>query len=419
MAQTSIYPKVFSLGRHTLHVKFDCNVINPTIRIQAMELYGIAHTANMRIDEDTRYAYQPLTKVDERHYTVQFEFHSEQKYFVHVLDNGKEMLWTYVYAVAEDLAKLRVFKGDTHLHSCRSDGTGTPFQVACNYRKAGFDFIALTDHHKMYPSEEAQQQVQELTDKFCVFRGEEVHNHSMGLMHVINFGGNYSVNEIIDNQTDFFEKSISQIIANYNLPNNQDKKMLAMRIFTSEQIRKSGGLAIMAHPFWEAYGEYFLEAETIKYLLANGYYDAVEMYGDCDYDMSGNGNNLISAMWTELVGSGVHIPVVGASDSHNFVGRTLFDKCFTLTFAENFAEIPHAIQNFRSVAVHKRSNKDFWVQGSYRYVKYARFLLAEYYSQYVKLTAKHAKAMESGVLQRIADAENKIDNFNKTFFAFC
>ncbi|MGN1320940.1 MAG: hypothetical protein ACI4U6_07470 [Acutalibacteraceae bacterium] len=31
-------------------------------------------------------------------------------------------------------------------------GVGTPFEVACAYREAGYDFIAITDHHKFTPS---------------------------------------------------------------------------------------------------------------------------------------------------------------------------------------------------------------------------------------------------------------------------
>ena len=60
--------------------------------------------------------------------------------------NGENMACFRVYAVEEDLAELRAFKGDTHLHSNRSDGEGTPFEVACQYRAAGYDFIAITDH---------------------------------------------------------------------------------------------------------------------------------------------------------------------------------------------------------------------------------------------------------------------------------
>ena len=46
------------------------------------------------------------------------------------------------------------YMGDLHVHSCRSDGREDPAIVAANYRKAGFDFMALTDHERWYPSDD-------------------------------------------------------------------------------------------------------------------------------------------------------------------------------------------------------------------------------------------------------------------------
>lgn len=40
----------------------------------------------------------------------------------------------------------RFWKGNLHTHSTRSDGTLSPEQVCQVYRKAGYDFLALTDH---------------------------------------------------------------------------------------------------------------------------------------------------------------------------------------------------------------------------------------------------------------------------------
>ena len=47
-----------------------------------------------------------------------------------------------------------------------------PFEVACHYRAAGYDFISITDHHLYAPSLEAKAEVENLTKEFFVFKGE-------------------------------------------------------------------------------------------------------------------------------------------------------------------------------------------------------------------------------------------------------
>jgi hypothetical protein len=53
-----------------------------------------------------------------------------------------------IYAVREDLFALRPWMGDMHVHTFYSDGKEEPAVVAANYRKAGFDFLAITDHEQ-------------------------------------------------------------------------------------------------------------------------------------------------------------------------------------------------------------------------------------------------------------------------------
>jgi signal peptidase I len=66
--------------------------------------------------------------------------------------------------------------------------------------------------------------------------------------------------------------------------------------------------------------------------------------------------------------------------------------------------------------VDKREN--YTVYGSFRLVKYARFLIDEYYPDYEKLTMAHAEALADGDKNVIAKAESDIDKFVARFFAF-
>ena len=47
--------------------------------------------------------------------------------------------------------RLPFFKGNTHMHTTRSDGRLSPQDAIARYARAGYDFIALTDHRTVSP----------------------------------------------------------------------------------------------------------------------------------------------------------------------------------------------------------------------------------------------------------------------------
>lgn len=418
---SELYPKVFKSNlKQTLYVKlsdnsFDANLLE--IKIQPMEQYATLHTPKYRIDEEERYPYTTLNDCGEGLFCVEYNFTSEQQYTVKLKYDGKIICSTHIYSLDDDFANLKAFKGDTHLHSCRSDGEGTPFELACNYREAGFDFIAITDHHKFAPSIEAQNEIKLLTNDFFVFRGEEVHNKSMGYFHIVNFNGESSVNDIIETDDDYVESEIQRILAMRNLSGLSDPRCVAYRIFVAEHIRKAGGVAIMAHPFWETYGEYHMQTEEFIYHWQNGDFDALEVIAGCDG--TGNGNNLQEMLRCDMLSNGYKIPVVGSSDAHTTnpkVATDLFNKHFTLVFAKSFDDIPNAIKAERGVAIDRTDDNNYRAIGKFRYAKYARFLMREYYPVYAKLCKQHADALKNKDVSFIKEAEANINNFKLKFF---
>ena len=306
-----------------------------------------------------------------------------------------------------------------HLHTNRSDGEDSPFEVGCAYRAAGYDFIAITDHHTYSPSLEGKAAFDSLTSAFTVFRGEEVHNRGMGYTHIINFDGDFSVNNIVENQWDFVENEIEKILKNTKIDETvADKKDCAYRIFVSNQIRKGNGISIMAHPFWDCFGEYNMPPKTVEYLLKNGCYDAVELLAGNDL-VGQNGNNLQIALWYELQAKGAEVTLVGASDAHSTKNKdSLFNKHFTVVFAENRETIKKAMRERKTVAVLVMDKVNYMVFGDYRLVKYARFLFDEYFPSYQKLTKKHAKALATKEKDKINKAEKEITAFKKEFFVW-
>ncbi len=417
-----LYPKVFKSNcKQTLFVKFELDEeIDDSlleIKIQPMEKYAILHTPKYRIDEEERYDYVALNNCGEGLFSVEYNFTDEQQYTVKIKYDGAIICNTHIYSVDDDLAKMKPFKGDTHLHSCRSDGEGTPFEVACNYRAAGYDFIAITDHHRFAPSLEAQAQIKELTDKFFVFRGEEVHNKDMGYFHIINFNGESSVNDIIENDDAYVEAELERILFTYDLSALSDPRCVAYRIFVAEHIRKFNGVAIMAHPYWEVFGEYHMQTEEFIYHWQNGHFDALEVIAGCDG--TGNGNNLQEMLRCDMLADGYKIPVVGSSDAHTTVNKVptdRFNNQFTIVFAKDFDDIPNAIKNEQGVAVDRTDDIHYRAIGKFRYAKYARFLMREYYPLYSKLCAQHAQALAENESNKILETEDKLTKFKSEFF---
>ena len=417
-----MYPSVFVSNRKQ-RIYFEFSGVGEAplpfeIKIQPMEAYSIPHTARYRIDEEDRYPYFPLEYLKDGLYSLEYPFASEQRYEVKVRLGEKIISRTHIYAVDADLSKLIPYKGDTHLHTCRSDGEGTPFEVACAYREAGFDFIVITDHHKFAPSEEGKAEIEALTDLFCVFRGEEVHNKSMGYFHIINFGGESSVNDIIETDDEYVNTQISKLLKERCFDGLSDPRSAAYRIFVAEEIRKRGGLAVMAHPFWDCYGEYHMQTEEFIYHWKNANFDALEVIAACDGD--GNGNNLQEMLRCDMLKEGYKIPIVGSSDAHTTKPKCdvdLFNLQFTIAFAQSYDDIPRAITEERAVAVDRKDDVNFRAIGKFRYAKYARFLLREYFPVYAKLTAEHAAALSQKDKLKIAECEKKIKEFQRKFFA--
>ena len=425
MKVNKIYPKVFRCNK-TQRVYLEIEGLEKDeeilIKIQPMEKYGIPHTERYRIDEETRYPYSPLEKVDDGIYYFDYSFATEQRYSLKLMKDGKVCCYASLYAAADDLFSLRALKGDTHLHTCRSDGEGEPFDVGCLYRSEGYDFIAITDHHKHYPSIEARDAFAPLTKEFVVFPGEEIHNAPMGYFHIVNFGGDSIGQETINVTDEKIAEEIEKILKGNDFGDITDKKGLAYRIYIANRIKELGGIAIFAHPFWATFGEYHTEVEQVEYLLRNEIFDALEVKASCDNN--GNGTNLQEALWADIRAEGKKIAVVGASDSHKRIDRRpddLFSKQYTIVFAKDFGEVKDAIKDERAVAVNQRDTYDFHVVGRFRYVKYARFLLDEYFPAYTALCKEHAEALVECKgkerSERVILAEEKLNAYKNAFFA--
>lgn len=415
-----IFPKVVATHRvSTLYVRFwEALDGAPEVRLTPMETYGISHHPDYWSHHADRYPWVTMTPCGEGLWCVDLDFAEEQRYGIK-FKIGEEISWPYyLYAVDPDLAVLRPYKGDTHLHTCRSDGTGEPFDVACDYRAAGYDFIAVTDHGRYAPSDELQAEMGILTDRFYVMHGEEVHPKGGSYFHIVSLNARRHISAVFEENPDYVKAEIDRIAAQAELAILPDPYAAAYRIFIAEEIRRAGGFAVLAHPFWETDGEYNYQPTECRYHLRNGHFDALELFGG--NDDTGNGNNLLELVYHDLRAEGCHIPIVGSSDAHTTVHCGDYDhfaKQFSLVFATGYDDLLTAVSDGRSVAVRRESDKHFRCVGSFRYAKYARFLMAEYYPAYTALCAAHAAALAQRDETALTETEAAIAAFQEQFYA--
>jgi hypothetical protein len=85
----------------------------------------------------------------------------------------------------------RFYKGNTHMHSTRSDGARSPEDACGAYRDAGYDFVSLTDHflpNYGFPIADTRALC---SDRFTTILGAELHTPATSrgdLWHIVAVG---------------------------------------------------------------------------------------------------------------------------------------------------------------------------------------------------------------------------------------
>lgn len=328
-----------------------------------------------------------------------FFFEKEQEYRVYVGKEGEAKQKLALYAVNDDLYRLRPLKGDLHTHSYYSDGADGVAMTPADYRREGFDFFALTDHNRMHPSAYAQNLFAGVPLGLHMMSGEEIHTPG-SLLHIVHVGGAYSVCEKYVKERAQYEAEVDKITEKLTDVPESYRRRVAMACWACEEIHRAGGLAIFPHPFWMPY-KYNLSDEFRDLLFDQKIFDAFEI-------MNGIGTeecNLQLALWQEQVLRGNALPVVGSSDSHNHdADHTTFGRRFTVVFAaENTTEaILEAVRQGYSVAgeLPPGDREDVRFYGSLRLVRFAHFLFRTYFRRTYELCAA-----EGVLMQRYSEGE--------------
>lgn len=200
------------------------------------------------------YPVYPVTPFDNK---LVFDFfcEEEQPFTILVQKQEEELCTLQIYGLEKDLYGLLPFRGNMHAHSFRSDGVESPELVAANYRKAGFDFLTITDHEFYPPSLEAIHAFDGLDLDFKLFPGEEVHT-PRNKLHILNFAGNNSVNQFFRDHPDIYEKEVQEILQELGLSDSHEDFEYAASVWAFRKIHEYDGMAILAHPNWIIDGSY-------------------------------------------------------------------------------------------------------------------------------------------------------------------
>jgi hypothetical protein len=297
-----------------------------------------------------------------------------------------------LYALDQDLYERRPFKGDFHMHSNRSDGREAPPHVAAACRRIGLDFMALTDHAKYSPSQEAIEAFANLPVDLKIFPGEEVHSPDHPV-HIVNFGGRFSVNDLFDSNS---YRDEVRFLASQLPPLQPGVERLAAAscLWTFDKIRQAGGLGIFCHPYWISLHRYDTPAALTEYLLERQPFDALELIGGY-FPFESDSNHLQVARYHEARAASKSIPIVGVSDAHGCERNELFGWYYTIVFSptNNLEDLIQSVKNLYSVAVEAMPGQPARSHGPIRLVQFAQFLLHEVFPQHDELCIEEGRQM--------------------------
>ena len=345
-----------------------------------------------------------------------FTFPEEGEYLVRLLKEQDKIVDLSVYALEKDMEGRYPYRGDLHMHTFRSDGRQSPAVVAADYRKNGYDFTVISDHHRYYPSLEAMDAYRDVPVEMTIVAGEEIHLPGNDI-HMINFGGSYSVNGLLDcskqnEESDRraaidnpppvlteeeYRAEVNALMETLDIPDGIEGFTYASCVWVFNHIRKGGGLGIFAHPYWRCNGPYQVPETFCEYMTKTHPFDAFEVLGGERYFEQ---NGFQTIRYYEDRAKGISYPIVGSTDSHNSIPednpRALM--CSTFVFAEEntAGSLICAVRDEYSVAVDTIS-KEYRLVGDLRLVKYARFLLDEFTPLHDELCFEEGRLMKAYV----------------------
>lgn len=194
------------------------------------------------------------------------------------------------------------YKGNTHIHSTRSDGGLNLNEILDLYTSRGYSFLAITDHGKTI-----DEVVPERKD-ILLIKGIEIE----GCIE-------------IDDTNETKRKIFPHIIGLYS---HVDEPIGEDYNSSIEVMRKNNTYLIACHPFWSN--------DTVERLSGFNSLDAIEIYNHVCIDMNYRGYSL--HFWDLFLTGGRKIWGIAADDAHFTSEYPYFDGGWVVVKCREFTE---------------------------------------------------------------------------------
>lgn len=335
-----------------------------------------------------------------------------------------------VFCAEKDIYKRIPVRGNTHCHASPSvDGYEDPFIAAALYRKAGFDYLAITDHHLTDGSLIAIAENEKLPSDMLLLPGEEVHIPD-AYIHAVNVGALFDgegLDKYYHSHKEECEKEIRKIADGMMgmLPDGVLPMDYAYRKWIADKIHEKGGIAILAHPFWE-WEAHNTRDDVFRYFAKEKIYDAAEiLHGQ---EKGCQDANMQAAFWNDLRTEGIYISPLGVDDAHrryfNWDYECSFNEVYTVAFVKekSLAGLKEAFNEGYTAAVECYENAPEHVVATYRLTKFTLFLLENYFPYHDELCfieghyLKEAYLGDENAVKMLTLLKGQTENFCNKFF---
>jgi hypothetical protein len=186
----------------------------------------------------------------------------------------------------------RWYRGNIHTHTINSDGDSPPYDVVAWYKRAGYQFLVITDHNTFTDPAPFDTNP---NDNFLLVGGEEITNDKV--VHVNAIG-------------------ISRII-----PKQTGDSVTGLLQASLDAVREQRGVPLINHPnfIWA------FTAREMKPLKGAGLLEIAS--GHPLVNTEGDGRvPSAEQMWDELLTGGMRIFGAAVDDSHNFRQEFTIDR---------------------------------------------------------------------------------------------
>ena len=369
--------------------------------------YKVIISSFYNFDYSVSEPYAPFSAViepQENTLRIPFRFEKEDMYIVNIfyLLDGEELLLlsTKVYAVDQDLYECGCYKADLHLHTTYSDGYEPPELVAVSAREHGMDIIAVTDHNEFSGSVAAREKADEMGLNMTVILGEE-YSLEYSPMHILALG----TKEAIDRK--YLTRQVLDMAETKQIMEGKKDLSCCPEVYACTQVllgevAKMGGISILAHPYWKPISPDGTRMDTPENVFTelgkDRRFAGIEIVSGSP-EGEFNVSNRQASLARTILGTFDGIPVIGITDSHYYSTDPISGEHFTVVFAKSRSR-EHVLEAIRSgftVAVELVKGVPLCF-GNHRLVKFAEFLVEQYFPARDQQARREAAAAKQAFL---------------------